>query len=897
VPRVASRLLVAVMAGLMGLGLAGVRPYPAAAVSPNVVISQVYGGGGNSGATYQTDFIELYNRGAAPQSLNGWSVQYTSATGTGLFGGSSTLLTPLPPISLGPGQYLLVQEAFGAGCGGFPCGIALPSADVTDATPILLAAAAGKVALVNQATGLGCNGSSTPCDATQLARIVDLVGYGTGSTGANFYEGTGPAPTLTSITAAVRNGNGTVETDDNAADFTAGTPNPRGSGGMLLSIGDASASESSGSHLLDFHVTLSSPAPAGGVTFDIATADNTATTANNDYIAESLTGEIIPEGESSYVFGVTVNGDAAFEPDESFLVNITNVVGATVSDGQGLGTIVNDDVAADSCGDPFTSIHAIQGSGTSPATTRNVTTQGIVTGDFETSAGLLGFAIQETSPDADAATSEGIFVITGSVTDAVDVGDLVRLTGYARDRFNQTVIQGANDNASAVAPANIVICSSGNALPAPTAVTLPAAAITDFEKYEGMYVQFTQSLVISEYFNYDQFGEIVLALPLPGETRAFSGTAIDAPGTAATARTAANLLRRITLDDGNGNSNPAVLRHPNGDPFSKTNYFRGGDTVQNAIGVLGFDFSLYRIYPTGPADFTRVNPRPAAPATTGGRLTVAAQNTLNFFITADYPSGNPADNKCGPANNLECRGWDSDQPTELTRQRDKLLATLAGLDADVIGLNEIENSTGVDPLGDPTSGIVTGLNAMSGAGTYAAIDTGVVGTDAIRVGLIYRPAAVTPVGAFKLLTSAVDPRFLDSKSRPVLAQTFEENATGERFTVAVNHLKSKGSSCGDVGDPDAGDGQGNCNGTRTQAAKALVDWLAGDPTSSGDPDFLILGDLNAYAMEDPITARTTTRATPTTTRTSSLSSSARMPTRTRSTARPGTSITPCRRRG
>ena len=129
-----------------------------------------------------------------------------------------------------------------------------------------------------------------------------------------------------------------------------------------------------------------------------------------------------------------------------------------------------------------------------------------------------------------------------------------------------------------------------------------------------------------------------------------------------------------------------------------------------------------------------------------------------------------------------------------------------------------------------------------------------IGTDAIRVGLIYKPAKVTPIGPFKVLTSAVDPRFIDTRSRPALAQTFQENATGARFTVIVNHLKSKGSACDDIGDPDVGDGQGNCNVTRTNAAKALVDWLATDPTGSGDPDFLIIGDLNSYAMEDPIDA-------------------------------------------
>ena len=120
--------------------------------------------------------------------------------------------------------------------------------------------------------------------------------------------------------------------------------------------------------------------------------------------------------------------------------------------------------------------------------------------------------------------------------------------------------------------------------------------------------------------------------------------------------------------------------------------------------------------------------------------------------------------------------------------------------------------------------------------------------------LIYKPATVSPLGAYAILDSAVDPRFLDTKNRPVLAQTFKDNTTGGIFTVAVNHLKSKGSDCNDVGDPDLGDGAGNCNLTRTHAAQALVDWLASDPTGSGDADFLIIGDLNSYDKEDPIDA-------------------------------------------
>jgi uncharacterized protein len=625
-----------------------------------------------------------------------------------------------------------------------------------------------------------------------------------------------------------------------------------------LSINDVSLNEGdAGTTTFTFAATLSAPAGPGGVTFDIATTDGTAqddnpATEDNDYVAQSLTGQTIPAGSSGpYNFNVTVNGDALEEVDETFFVNVTNVTGATVTDGQGQGTIVNDDT--DFCAVEYTPIYDIQGSGASAAITGNVTTQGVVVGDFEgpTSAGLQGFYLQDATGDGDVATSDGIFVYTGNTDNNLSAGDVVRVSGYARERFDQTALNGSNSNNSPVT--DIINCGTGSV--APVDVTMPFASLTEPERFEGMLVRFPQDLVIAEYFNYERFGEIVLALPLDGETRPFTGTAIDEPGAPANARTQANLLRRITLDDRLGVQNPSVVRHPNGDPFSLTNRFRGGDTVANAVGVLGFDFSLYRIQPTAPADYTSVNPRPAAPSNVGGNLKLAAMNTLNYFLTLDYPTGNPADNKCGPSQNVECRGADSDaNPPEFTRQRDKLLAALAGLNADVIGLNELENTTGVDPLGDPMNGIVTGLNAMPGVGPYDYIDTGVIGTDAIRVGLIYRSEKVVPIGEFEILDSSDDPRFIDTKSRPALAQTFEDLATGARFTVVVNHLKSKGSDCNDIGDPDAGDGQGNCNGTRTLAAQALVDWLASDPTGSGDPDFIIMGDLNSYAQEDPIDA-------------------------------------------
>ena len=165
-------------------------------------------------------------------------------------------------------------------------------------------------------------------------------------------------------------------------------------------------------------------------------------------------------------------------------------------------------------------------------------------------------------------------------------------------------------------------------------------------------------------------------------------------------------------------------------------------------------------------------------------------NTLNFFLTLDTTTSDTGPGPCGGNANLDCRGADSDQPLEFTRQRDKLLQALAGLDADVIGLNELENTPGVDPLGDPTDGIVAGLNDILGAGTYDYINTGVIGTDAIRVGLIYRPGRRDAGRRLQAPDSAVDPRFIDTKSRPVA----RPDVRGERDRRARSPSSSTTSS-------------------------------------------------------------------------------------------------------
>ncbi|HEY3477198.1 MAG TPA: ExeM/NucH family extracellular endonuclease, partial [Anaerolineales bacterium] len=495
----------------------------------------------------------------------------------------------------------------------------------------------------------------------------------------------------------------------------------------------------------------------------------------------------------------------------------------------------------DYCAADYTPIYDIQGSGTDAAITGDVITQRVVVGDFEGPSGIGGFYLQDATGDGDPATSDGLFVYTGSA-DTVSAGQLVSIAGFARERFNQTALQGADANDATVPATNIVVCGSGSV--DPVDVTMPFPDATYLERFEGMLVRFPQDLVISEFFNYDRFGEIVLTME-----RQFQPTAVFEPDSPERADLAAsNSLNRITLDDGLGIQNPTFTRHPNGDAFSLENRFRHGDTVANAVGVLGFDFGLYRIQPTAPADYTAVNLRPEAPEDVGGNITVAAFNVLNYFTTLD----DGVNDICGPLENQECRG--ADNAEEFTRQRDKIIAALVEINADVVGLIEIENH----PADVPTTDLVEGLNDVMGAGTYAYIATGAIGTDAIRQAFIYKPASVSPVGEYAVLD---DPSFTNplgyvdeggnpaEQSRPALAQTFQDNETGGIVTVVVNHLKSKGSACG-PGDDDPV--QGNCNLTRTLGAQALVDWLATDPTGSDDEDFLIIGDLNAYDKEDPI---------------------------------------------
>ena len=815
----------ALVAGLVvGLPTAAV-----AAVSPSapVVINEVYGGGGNASSTYKRDFVELYNASAATVDLSSWSVQYASATG-----GTWQVTNLVGSLPAG-GSYIV-----GEGSGGTNGTTDVPF-DVDGV--IQMAAGAGKVALVSNVTALTC---TTGC--TTLAPVVDFVGYGTT---ASDFSGTGRAPAPSATVAITRDGTTHANTGNNNADFataaptptpcgTACTPPPPDSAPSVTATTPADGA-SGVSESANLTVTFSEPVDTTAGAFTLAcggtdqplTVSGTGSTRTVDPTAD------LPTGGSCTltVHAANVTDTDAFDPPDAMAADKT----VTFSTGSG-------------CGAAFTHAYEIQGSTDTPAITGPVTTQGIVVGDYEgASPALRGFYLQDQSGDGNAATSDAVFVFKGSNADSVNLGDVVRVTGTAGDNQGQTQVSLG----FGLTPEK---CSTGQTI-VPTEVTLPFASADFAERYEGMLVKMTQTLTVTEHFQLGRFGEVLMSsggrLPQP--------TTIVAPGAPAQAQQNANNLNQILFDDASQAQNPdPILFGRGGQPLSASNTLRGGDTATGTVGVLTYTWggnaaspNAYRLRPVGALggavpDFQAVNARPtAAPARAEGTTArVAGMNLLNFFNTF---TGCASGTTGGP---MDCRG--ADNQAEFDRQWPKTVAGITGTGADVIGINEIEN----DGYG-PSSAIqflVDKLNQATAAGTYAFIDvdaaTGqadAAGGDAIKVGVLYKPAVVTPVGHTAALNTAafVTGGDGDPRSRPSVAQAFEDNATGSVFVLDVNHLKSKGSAC-DA--PDSGNGSGNCDAVRTNAARELAAWLHTDPTGTGDPDVVLVGDYNSYAMEAPV---------------------------------------------
>ena len=700
----------------------------ASTVGDAVVISEVYGAGGNSGAAYDRDYIELYNPTDAAITLSGMSVQYRSATGTANPSGVTALTG-----SIGPKSYYLVAEASGGANG-----VALPAPNVTGS--VNLSGTTGTVFLANQSTAL----TSPPTGSiTGNAAITDLVGFGSSNT---FETALAPSPSTT--TSIARDAAG-KDTDSNSTDFTAAAGTP-------------------------------GAAPGG-------TTEPPPTTA---------------------------------------------------------------------------SIEDIQGSSdVSPFAGQAVTTEGVVTAAYPT-GGFNGFYLQTagTGGDLDMAShtrSDGIFVFSSAGAAAVHVGDHVQVVGKVSEFNGLTEITPA-------AATDVTVLATPAVAVKPAAVALPGPA-AQRESLEGMLVSLQGSFTVADNYSLNQYAEIGLA---SGTEPLWQPTEVADPhdSAAIAAVVADNAARKVTLDDG-----------------SSTNYFSTGKNAalpwltqdhQIRVGApatftspMVFDYrnALWKLQPTAqltgsgepPVSFGHT--RTDAPGPVGGDVQIASFNVLNYFPTtgADYVAaggsctwyddraGNHITvNDCGPSGPRGAANAEN-----LARQQAKIVSAINGLGADVVSLEEVENSAKFGkPRDSALSILVDALNADAGAGTWAFAPTpSTIGDqtneDVIRTAFIYRAAVVAPIGE-----SVVDnaPEF--DIARDPLAQAFQPvgKTSASRFTVIMNHFKSKGSG------PDDGTGQGLSNPQRVAQAQQLVTFADEVKAAFGTDRVFLAGDFNSYGQEDPL---------------------------------------------
>ena len=446
------------------------------------------------------------------------------------------------------------------------------------------------------------------------------------------------------------------------------------------------------------------------------------------------------------------------------------------------------------CAGSFRSIHTVQGqTAASSLRGERVTVRGVVVGDFQQPDQLSGFFLQDPRGDDDPLTSEGIFIHAPSSAN-VSTGDRVEVTGEVEETDGFTRLTDVEDFA---------ICGRGT-LPAPVALSL--VEVDDLDPYQGMLVSLADELTVASNKELGSHGQLQLAVG----GRPYKGSSPKGP--------------RLRLDDGSQIENPTTPPY-----LDAVGTRRVGDTVSGLVGVLAEQQGSYVLHPTSTPRFTQGNARHATPPPVDGTVRVASFNLLNFFTTLGERGATDID--------------------ELDRQRAKHVAAISRLGADIIGLNELENNgdTAIRNLVDALNASADPAKGETDLWSHVPEPAGGLGVDGIRVGLIYRPATVRPV----------DPPMIDRDpvfKRPPFAQTFE--AQGERFTVVVNHFKSK--SCRRVleTERDVGDGQGCWNPLRVRQARRLLAFVNQLQAETDEADVLVIGDLNAYGGEDPIRALT-----------------------------------------
>ena len=718
--------------------------------------------------------------------------------------------------------------------------------------PVAVAAPDGSAPVIGE---LYVNGGSANAPYThKFAEIhnptdepIDLTGWSlqyrsaTGTNAFSTYALSGTVPA---------GGDFLVQGGSNAAngvplpgvDLVVGGFNPAATGGIVALVRGTTALPAA----VRGDVVVSGTGPADLVGYGNAstfeTTASAAPTATSDARSLVRTGAVdtdVNAADFSLTSTVTPCGTAGCEPEEP-------------EEPEEPGEPV-DPVAA--------TIAEVQGTGaTSPLAGQTVTTEGVVTAAFPT-GGLDGVYLQTAGTggpqDPAAATSHGIFVYSKALATEVTVGQSVEVTGVVSEYFGLTQISpAAGAWTIGTAPAEVT----------PTVVAFPLAE-PQREALEGMLVQLDGAWTVTDNYTTHSFGEIGLAA---GPEPLRQPTDVVAPGSPAyAALVAENQARAVTLDDGSSANYTAGAKDVAQPWLTADNEIRIGAPVEVTEPlVLDYRFDTWRVQPT--AALTAESPKPVqigdtretAPDDVGGAVRLASFNVLNYFPTTgeDFEASGGrctyyADRAGEPVTVNSCtpdgpRG--AADAEDLQRQQDKIVNAINTLDADVVGLEEIENSAAFGLDRDAAlDELVTALNEATGEQTWAAVPSPATapttGEDVIRTAFVHRLDTVEPVGESVILDA---PAF--ANARAPLAQAFrpKDGTEDSTFLVVANHFKSKGSGSG--ADADTGDGQGASNQSRVLQATALVQFAADRQEAIGTDQAFLIGDFNSYTQEDPL---------------------------------------------
>lgn len=735
------------------------------------------------------------------------------AVGAGLAAGS---LVATPAFASTDGTGVVINEAY---LSGGSAGAAYTNKFVELYNPGDQAVAlTGWSLQYRPATGTGAASGVVPLSGSIAAKGYYLVaGASNGTNGAAL-----PTPDAASNALNPSGTTGTLILAKSATALTLPTGSVTGNASVADLVGYGTSNTFEGSK----------PATAPSGNTDVKSLNRTAFTDTDDNAADiSLSATITPQNTASATDPGNPGGGGGTDP-------------GTGTDPGPPGTVT---------------IAEIQGTGdTSPKAGQTVSTVGVVTAAYPT-GGFNGFYLQTpgTGGAIDLAThtaSDAIFAFGSSFASSVAVGDYVQVTGAVSEYNGLTEITPTKVDK---------LDASTVTAPAPATVALPTTD-AQRESLEGMLVAPQGAFTVTDVYSANQYGEIGLAA---GDKPLVQATETARPGTAEyTAAVADNKARSVTLDDGASTNFLSAANKSKPLPYlSLTSPVRVGAPVTFTKPViLDYRNDAWKFQPTAeltPADAATVQPvtfgntRTAAPANVGGDLRLATFNVLNYFpTTGDQLTGctfytDRDGNKITVNSGCDARG--AADATNLKRQQDKIVAAINALTADVVSLEEIENSKrfGLD-RDDALKTLVAALNTAAGSEVWAFVPSPATvpsSEDVIRTAFIYKKAVAAPVGASKILDDAAF-----SNARQPLAQAFKKVGTQDSsaFIAIVNHFKSKGSGTG--ADADQGDGQGASNASRVKQATALVAFANERKTTLGSDKVLLIGDFNAYLNEDPI---------------------------------------------